>query len=88
MIQYNAIVKVPDCSHLPFTGDDANFFSVSNQRPDLAIQDLRNFFVEKSTDPRPANIIFWECSNPRPGLSIQDLCFVLRISLLEIEDLI
>ena len=38
-------------------GDEANFFSVSDQRSDLAIQDLRNFFVEKSSDSRPVNII-------------------------------
>ena len=35
----------------------SNFFSLSDQRPDLAIQDLRNFFVEKSSDPRPLNIV-------------------------------
>ena len=35
----------------------ANSFSVSNQRPDLAIQDLRNFFVEKFSDPRLTYIV-------------------------------
>ena len=29
------------------------FFSVSNQRPDLAIQDLKNIFPDKSSDLRP-----------------------------------
>ena len=33
------------------------FFSVSDQRPDLAIQELQNFFVEKSSYPRPADIV-------------------------------
>ena len=38
---------------------DANFFSVSDQRPDLAIQDLWNFFAGKSSDPRPVwNMVF------------------------------
>ena len=35
-------------------GSNANFFSVSDQRPDLTIQDLRNFFIAKSNNPRPA----------------------------------
>ncbi len=29
------------------------FFSVSNQRPDLAIQDLQNIFPARFSDPRP-----------------------------------
>ena len=31
----------------------ANFFSVSNQRPDLAIQDLQNIFPARFSDQRP-----------------------------------
>ena len=34
------------------------FFFVIDSRPDLAIQDLQNFFTEKSSDPTPANIVF------------------------------
>ena len=44
-------------------------------------------FVEKSSDPRPVNIVFWKFSDPRSELSIQDFCFVLRMSLLAIQDL-
>ena len=36
----------------------AAIFFVSDQRPNLAIQDLRNFFSEKSSDPRLVNIVF------------------------------
>ena len=35
-----------------------NFFSESDQIPDLEIEDLQKFFVEKSGDPRPVNIVF------------------------------
>ena len=35
-----------------------NFFYVSDQRPDLVIQDLQNFFVEKSSYSRPVNVVF------------------------------
>ena len=31
--------------------------SVSDQRLDLAIQDLQNFFIEKSSNPRPVNTV-------------------------------
>ena len=45
--------------HTPYVVVVANFFSVSDQRPDLAVQDFRDFFVEKFSDPRPVNIVFW-----------------------------
>ena len=40
---------------IDFAFDVAKFFSTSDQRPDLAIQDLRNFFVEISSNLRPVN---------------------------------
>ena len=48
-----------------------NFFYVSDQRPDLVIQDLQNFFVEKSSYSRPVNVVFWWSGNPRPELPIK-----------------
>ena len=42
------------------------FFSVGNQRHDSAIQDLQNFFAEKSSDTRLVNFVFWKSSDPRP----------------------
>ena len=36
-----------------------NIFSVSDQGPDLAIQELRKFMFEKSRDSRPVNIVSW-----------------------------
>ena len=32
--------------------------SVSDQRLDLAIQDLQNFFIERFSNRRPVNIVF------------------------------
>ena len=46
--------QVAVCS---LAGGVANSFSVSNRGPDLAIQDLRNFFVEKFSDPRLKYIV-------------------------------
>ena len=43
----------------PARAGDENFFFVSDQRPDLATQDLQNFLVEKSSDARLINIVFW-----------------------------
>ena len=37
----------------PCPPGEANFFSVNEPRPDLANQDLKNFFRGKISEPRP-----------------------------------
>ena len=67
----------------------ASFFSISNQRPDLAIQDLENFLFEKFTDPSPdlpiKGLLFFETraskrskalhSDPRP-VKFRNFCLI------------
>ena len=50
--------KIESKKDIIIIGATQIFFSVSDQRSDLTIQDLRDFFVEKSSDPRPVNIVF------------------------------
>ena len=48
-----AVLKIFRVYNYVFRVRRGKFFSVSNQRPDLAIKDLQNFFPAKSSDQRP-----------------------------------